>query len=307
MALTSRDRIRLKRAIAREVEDTWSWDHQNLLLGEFGIPMLEDGRYDAFADRLATISDEHLVEMYAAVFDVDPERIDVVAAGSTDSLWRPGYVRLFISHVSDEREFTQQIADELAVVGIHGFVAHETMEIGENWQRQIEAALRTMDAFLALVHPTFKARSWCQQEVGWAFGRSVPRLAIRLAEDPVGFLGSDQWRSMLGRSANEVASEVSSWVGRLPDLGEAVLDGLINALADARNYFDAEAAAKRVVALGSISDDAFRRIDEVWCENDQLHGGILPTKVMQPFYLENGRSWPPGPPSHNVTDAEEPC
>jgi len=43
------------------------------------------------------------------------------------------------------------------------------------WQAQIEHALRSMQAFVAIVHPEFNSSAWCNQEVGWALGRRVPR------------------------------------------------------------------------------------------------------------------------------------
>lgn len=49
-----------------------------------------------------------------------------------------------------------------AVVGVHGLVAHDTMEIEKPWQSQIEIALRTAEAFVGLVHPAFNGSPWCQ-------------------------------------------------------------------------------------------------------------------------------------------------
>lgn len=295
MHMSKRESVRLKKAILRQIEESWTSDQQNLLLEEFGLRWL-DPEWPSFAARLAMVSDDDLVEMYSTVFDVDTSDVPMSTSSQAGGNWKTGYVRLFISHVSEERQFAQEVADELAVVGVHGFVAHETMEIGLPWQRQIESSLQTMDAFLALIHSGFSTRFWCQQEAGWALGRNVPRLALRLGEDPTGFLGSDQWPSRVGRTAKEVAREVSSWIGSIPHLGDTVLEELIRALAEAPNYFDAEAAAKRVAALRTLPDEAFDRIDKVWWSNDQLHGGRLPTRVMQPFYQARGRGWPPPKP-----------
>jgi hypothetical protein len=49
-------------------------------------------------------------------------------------------VRLFMSHSARHRELVGKVADELAIVGIHGFVAHNTMTYSRPWQAQIEQA-----------------------------------------------------------------------------------------------------------------------------------------------------------------------
>jgi hypothetical protein len=124
-------------------------------------------------------------------------------------------------------------------------------------------------------------------------GRRIPRYAIRLGADPAGFLGSDQWPSCVSDTPKQLAERISGWIASLPELGTAMLDGLLNALAGAGNYVDAGATAERIAALGSVSADHFERLDRIWWSNDQLHGGILPTRAMRPFYEANGRTWPP--------------
>lgn len=110
---------------------------------------------------------------------------------------------------------------------------------------------------------------------------------------PEAFLGSDQWPSGAQRSPKDVAALISSWVSELPELGTSMVDGLLKALETAGNYVDAGATAERLVALGSMTDEQFERLDRAWWSNDQLHGGILPTRALEPFYKSNGRSWPP--------------
>lgn len=50
------------------------------------------------------------------------------------------------------------------------------MQYTKPWQLQIEKALGTMQAFVALVHPEFNDSVWCQEEVGWALSRRGPSL-----------------------------------------------------------------------------------------------------------------------------------
>jgi hypothetical protein len=50
--------------------------------------------------------------------------------------------------------------------------AHKRVEI-RSWP-EIEQALRSMQAFVAIVNPEFNVSVWCHQETGWVLARRVP-------------------------------------------------------------------------------------------------------------------------------------
>lgn len=213
--------------------------------------------------------------MYAAVMGIDRREVDSLVESSPqdDSNWKKGYVRVFISHSAHHKAFVGKVAEELAVAGIHGFVAHDTMSYSKPWQEQIEHALRTMQAFVLLVHPEVNDSAWCHQEIGWALGRRVPHYVIRLGTDPGGFIGRDQWPSSVTASEREVANIISTWVAELPELGPSLIDGMFETLANVQNYMDAGAAATRLASLDTLTDAQFDRLAKIWWSNDQLHGG----------------------------------
>lgn len=311
MPLSHKDRFKLKSQLADAlVSDEWTFDRTNLLLIEFGLTPLDgDWQGPSLTEVVAGIADAQLVEIYALVMGIESAEVEEVIESSADAgNWKPGYARVFLSHSAAHKDFAGQVADELAVVGIHGFVAHDTMAYSKPWQAQIEQALRSMQAFVALVHPEFNDSAWCQEEVGWGLGRRVPHYAVRLGADPVGFLGRDQWPSCAGKSPKEVSKVISSWVSTVPELGAIVVEGLLSALKSAGNYMDAGATAQRIAAVGSLTDEQFSQLDDIWWSNDQLHGGVLPTRAMKPFYAENGRGWPPPKvepkPTHAQVDDE---
>lgn len=294
------DRFRLKSRILDEFEspgDLWSFDRTNLVLDEFDLPTRES-YHDPLADCLTGVPDDVLVELAAVVLGVEEsEVVDSVESGPDDAgTWRSGYLRVFLSHSASRKAEVSLISDELAVVGIHGFVAHDAMAYSEPWQAQIEEALRTMQALVILVHPELNDSAWCHQEIGWALGRRVPVYAVRIGADPKGFIARDQWPSVPDGDPKAVAAHISTWVSTLPGLGDRVVEGLIRALGEAGNYYDAEAAAERIAALGTLTPEQFRLLDETWWSNNQAYGGYLPTQVMAPFYRDNGRSWPPPKP-----------
>ncbi|WP_370107484.1 toll/interleukin-1 receptor domain-containing protein [Nocardioides sp.] len=303
MALSRAERFKLKSRMLAEIDDQASgWDtrRQNLLLQEFGLPTLamswSHGEPE-FEDQIANLPDTDLLDMYGIVLGLDEQEVQNSVDEPDTGNWKPGYVRLFLSHSAHHKDFIGRVADELAVTGIHGFVAHDTMEVSKPWQQQIEQALRSMQAFVAVIHPEFNDSAWCHQEVGWALGSRVPKFVVRAGMDPKGFIGSDQWPSVHGLNPRKVADEISSWVATVPALGERMVDGLFKALESANNYVDAGATAARIAALDSLSVDQWNRLDDIYRANDQIHGGALPKKALRPFYQEHGRTWPPPPKS----------
>lgn len=310
MLMSHKDRFKLKSQVIEALKtDEWDFDKTNLLFAEFGLeqvdPSWNGGPYPA--DIVSTAPDPILVELYALVMGIDVNEVEGAVESSSDHMnWKPGYVRLFLTHSAAHREFVGKVADELAVVGIHGFVAHDTMQHTLPWQSQIEGALRSMQAFVGIIHPEVNTSAWCQQEIGWTLGRRIPHYAVRIGADPVGFIGRDQWPSAVGQTPKQVASIVSTWVSTLPELGPSIVDGLFMALGSAANYYDAEAAAERIAKLSTLTDDQFQRLNKIWWSNDQLYGGVLPSRVMKPFYQASKQAWPPSKPQSDaaVTDDE---
>lgn len=298
MAMSHRDRFKLKSQIVAELGSNWSWEQTSLLFGELGIDYGGDG-FDppGVVDIVALVSDGTLVEIYSIVFNVEKSEVaGVVEEAEVFGQWKPGLTRVFLSHSAVHKQFVGEVADELAVIGIHGFVAHDTMEYSKPWQQQIEAALRSMQAFVALTHGEFNDSAWCHQEVGWALGRRVPRYVVRLGSDPAGFIARDQWPSAASENPKQVAHRIYSWVATLPELGPSIIDGLFESLRTAVDYVSAGAAAERIVKLETLSVADFDRLDAIYWENNQIYGGALATNQLKPFYMGAGRPWPPPRP-----------
>lgn len=294
-----RQRFQLKRVIVSRLDDNeaWPWQERSLLFTEFGLEPPDSYNNEVtLADVIGSIGeDQDLIEIYSLVTGTEPESIAAEQAQEHDAYgnWLPGYIRLFLSHSARHKASVGEIAQELRPYGIHGFVAHDNIKVTVAWQEQIERALWSMDVFAAIVHPEFNESAFCHDEVGWAIGRGVPHLAVRMGADPNGFLGSTQWPSGHDRTAKEVAATIGQWIWELPDISTNVFEGLLRALASAGNYVDAGATASRIASLPSLSDENLEAIEDVWWSNDQLFGGHLPNEAIRPLFVRHGRPWPP--------------
>lgn len=152
-------------------------------------------------------------------FDIDlwyrqkePEkflRVFPPATVKSADFWKDGQLKVFISHLSSNRERMSALKSNLGHWGISAFIAHEDIKASREWRDEVEAGLETMDVLVAVVEPGFKESDWCAQEVGYALGRKVDIIPLRAGLDPFGFFGKYQGIQIKGKLPDRVASEVA--------------------------------------------------------------------------------------------------
>jgi len=148
---------------------------------------------------------------------------------AVNRIWGDEGYRLFISHKTEVKKETAELKEKLKLFGISGFVAHEDIRPTEEWQSEIENALFSMDAFVALMTEDFHESNWTDQEVGFAFGRGVPIISVKLGKDPYGFLGKVQ---AISCSWDMVAKEIVKIL--MPH--DRMLNAYINAIRNCHGY-----------------------------------------------------------------------
>ena len=73
---------------------------------------------------------------------------------------------------------------------------------------EIERALFSMNALCAILTPDFNKSSWCDQEVGYAFGRNILCIPIDKGQLPYGMFGKIQALKSEGKNAQQIAESV---------------------------------------------------------------------------------------------------
>ena len=138
-------------------------------------------------------------------------------ASSSPTNWiNPQRFRMFISHIAIHKDKATRLKSCLIRYSIDGFVAHEDIEPTLEWQVEVEKALRTMDAFLAIHTIGFAKSIWTQQEIGYAVGRGVKIISLQMGEDPTGFISKHQALRRGGRRAEEIATEIDGILAKDP-------------------------------------------------------------------------------------------
>jgi hypothetical protein len=166
-------KLLLIEAISDELDRRYSFSEIDFLLNEFGIatPYNYDDTKMSYAKKSIMYAPNDAITSLSNELEID-------LAISRRALlpphfWKDANVfRLFISHISIDKEKATRLRDCLAPYYISGFVAHQDIAPTLQWQSEIERALVTMHAFVAIHTKGFSASYWTQQEVGFAARKS---------------------------------------------------------------------------------------------------------------------------------------
>ena len=210
------DRLELVDKIGREIQSRYSFSEVDGYLGAFGINPLQDGPTNSkwlyVKTALRNVGLEVVLEIAR---DLDLATPHASIPLEPPANWKgTRNFRLFISHLSKDKLKATRLKDCLAPYAIAGFVAHEDIHPTLEWQAEIERGLATMDAMVAVHTPGFALSNWTQQEVGYALGRGVKVISFKMGEDPTGFISKRQALVRQGRSAEDIAREISRLLGQ---------------------------------------------------------------------------------------------
>jgi nucleoside 2-deoxyribosyltransferase len=207
MALTPSQRASLIKEIAERLSAE-DWPLIDMTLKQFSLPWSQtwSGTEKSYIlEMIGDASDPSLIDLALHVgVKLESER----SAGIEPPFWRKDMLRVFLSHLAAHRAFAAELQESLLEFGISCFVAHNDIEPTAEWQTQIETALATCEALVALLHPSFHQSNWTDQEIGFAMGRGVPVFAVRFDQDPYGFIGRFQAFNGIGKSAAPLAKEL---------------------------------------------------------------------------------------------------
>lgn len=182
-------------------------------------------------------------------------------------IWPDGGYKVFLSHVSAVRAETGQLKTRLSSFGVSCFVAHQDIQPTLAWQGEIESALHTMDAFIALLTNDFHQSDWTDQETGFAFARGVPIVAVRLGRDPYGFISRFQ-------ALNATWDTAPVGIAKLLIKNSGMFDAYIGALRKCPSWASGNILAELLPAIDNISESQVDQLVSAYNETDELHGSF---------------------------------
>lgn len=208
-----KQRLELLDRIGRELQARYGYAEIDLFLHAFGVERPQNVGVNSkwvYSKEALKGVDDRTLQAIADELELSVPSIPSFAVVPPAMWQEEGVFRPFISHIAIHKEKAKRLKDTLAPYHIAGFVAHEDITPTFEWQKEIERALFTMDAMLTIHTQGFSGSVWTQQEIGFALGRGVKVVALRMEEDPKGFISKDQAILRRGRDAAGVAEEIAS-------------------------------------------------------------------------------------------------
>jgi hypothetical protein len=260
-------------AVAKTVAIAMSqrtWGELEAMIGPLGLPMpaKDDrlGRLSAVEGVLDSANNDQLDVLAGIVlpqqFNLDWEQRNP---------WKPGKFRLFLSHAHQDREFVGAVAAALSSKDIHGFAAHEDIEVHAEWAHVIEYALDTADALVAFVSEPSLASYWCNQEIGWALGRHLLVVSVRRDRAPVGF--TSRFQAQKAADPAQLAENLWGFILGRNETGQSLTSAVIRSL-EASQQWEEQTALSGTLAsltwnaatLGQLEEAvrSNRKLDYAW-------------------------------------------
>ena len=197
-------------------------------------------------------------------------------------IWGSEGYKVFLSHKNEVKKEAKALKEKLRDYGISSFVAHVDIEPTKEWQCEIELALLSMDCMVALLTEKFHDSPWTDQEIGYALGRGVPVIPVRIEKDPYGFIGKFQAVSCSWETA-------PGEIGRILMKQTLMLDSYINAVKNCQSFDGGDILARLLPAIERINQEQIVELIKAFNE----YGRIRRTFNIQgtkPRYFEENVS-----------------
>ena len=200
------------------------------------------------------------------------------------SIQKPPAARAFISYSHEDRKYGAQAKAVFVEVGIDAFLAHEDLDVSDEWRARIIEELNSCSIFVPLLSANFVASKWAPQEVGFIISRpSVAIAPVSLdGTMPFGFMSHVQGRRI---SKEGITREllVEPLARRIP---RQILPGLIKLASRAGTFRSAEALmAPLVEHFGNMTPDEAQTLAEASVKNDQIWAAQLCRDQYLPDFL----------------------
>lgn len=216
-------------------------------------------------------------------------------------IWADGRFRAFLSHVSVHKVAVSALKDALALRGIAAFVAHEDIAPSLEWQREIEIALRSMHALVALITPDFHPSAWTDQEVGWALGRGLLVVPVRLGANPYGFVGKYQGIAGTLDQPDTLANSITRALLANTQTHGEMRRSLVRAFSEADSTKMATTLCPLVLGVIDFTDDEKSMLQKACAENANVAAA---PKAVDSIYGAFGTPTEPEPAG--ISDDEVP-
>lgn len=190
----------------------------------------------------------------------------------------------FISYQTDDKLTARNIKEILEGIGIEGFLAHENINVSEEWENKILEEMAKVSIFICLLSQSYLLSPWCMQEAGVAAFRNITIIPLSLGDViPTGFIRKYQ------------AVKIDKQRPRLQDLVPGLLkynkfkglNIIIELIGASGSFRGAEENFELILPyIDDLTEIQMKKLLNKIRENGQIHHASLCAKKYIPMILK---------------------
>ncbi len=187
-------------------------------------------------------------------------------------------IEVFISHADEDKKIAREIAVQIKQnEGINVFVAHDDLEPGSNWKKDLTQKIFECDVFIPLLTKNFHSAEWTEQEVGIAHAFKKRMTPIRFDDtSTVGFMTDFQATKISYPLDEHEINNIVSTVIAYSDEGQRIVNNLIDQLYSSDSFYDANANARILFnTTKKFTPEQVNKIAQAYIMNNQISDGFV--------------------------------
>jgi len=191
----------------------------------------------------------------------------------------------FISYQTRDKQIARQVKDILASIGITSFMAHEDIDVSEEWRAKILEEISKAGIFVSILSQNYYSSVWCVQESGVAVFRDNMTII------PLSIDGSISQGFFSNIQSTKIEPEQMSLRELLPGLVKhnfkQAADEIIKLIGGSRSFRGAEANFQIILPyLDSLTPEQNKDLLERSSKNNQIHHASLCATEYLPLILK---------------------
>lgn len=204
---------------------------------------------------------------------IQSDKLENILEEDLVRIWGDRGIRFFLSHRVEFKKEAEALKLILKQYGISCFVSHTSIKPTQEWRKEIERALWSMDVFGALLTDNFRDSEWTDQEVGFALCRRVPVIPISInGNDPHGFMGKNQKLPASFDDIQQMAKDIFSIVMENPIIGDKLRDLTMHAFIKSDSFDSSIYFVKNVLPYFiSLNRQQIELLKKGFQENNQIN------------------------------------
>ena len=194
----------------------------------------------------------------------------------------------FISYQTGDKLVAREIKDILETVGIKSFLAHEDIDVSEEWRIKILNEIGNADLFISVLSNNYYSSPWCMQESGIAAYRGDMTII------PLSIDGSIPKGLFANIQSTKIKPGKISITDLLPglikfDFNQAVVE-IIEMIGESGSFRGAETNFKIILPyLDGLTPAQNKQLLEHAAKNNQIHhAGLCATEYLPPLIDKHG-------------------